>query len=91
MTMTSDKEIIVPIFTDEVSGSLLKFGAMTGAPTGMVTNSPVLVGPTMDLARPIGVLFLGPATSMEPAITSAVNAPEVLGELSRVLRLAHQA
>lgn len=57
LTMTDDMMIVVPISSDDVSGSLLQFDAKTGAPMGMSDESAVLVGPTSDLARPIGVLF----------------------------------
>ena len=58
LTMTDDMTIVIPIFTDDTSGSLLQFDAKTGAPMGMTDGSAVLVGPTSDLARPIGILFL---------------------------------
>ncbi|KAG7374985.1 hypothetical protein IV203_014080 [Nitzschia inconspicua] len=57
LTLTDGGMIVVPIFADEASGSLLQFDAMTGEPMGSTEGSPVLVGPTTDLARPVGVLF----------------------------------
>lgn len=62
LTLSVDgSKIIVPIFSDETSGSLLQFDKLTGAPMGSMlddgTMSPVLVGPTTDLARPVGVLI----------------------------------
>jgi hypothetical protein len=58
LTMTDEMMLVIPVFADEVSGSLLQFDAKTGAPMGLSEGSPVLVGPTSDLARPIGVLFM---------------------------------
>ena len=74
LTMTDDKTIIIPIFSDEVSGSLLQFDAMTGAPMGISDESPVWVGPTTDMARPIGVLFLGDEET-PPAVDEDEDAP----------------
>jgi outer membrane protein assembly factor BamB len=56
LTLTEDGMIVIPIFADETSGSLLQFDALTGAPMGSTAGSPVLVGPTTDLARPVGVV-----------------------------------
>ena len=75
LTMTDDKMIIIPIFSDEVSGSLLQFDALTGDPMGTSEDSPVLVGPTTDLARPIGVLFFGDEAAVDDGGDAPTSAP----------------
>ena len=54
--------IIISIFSDDVFQSLIQFDAMTGAPMGISDDSPVCT----DLARPIGVSFLGDEETSSP-------------------------
>lgn len=82
IAMTDEMMVVIPIFTDDVSGSLLQFDAKTGTPMGLSEGSPVLAGPTSDLARPIGVLFMNTSDMSPPVDGDSPTDPPTTGPTS---------
>ena len=72
LTMTPFGMIVVPIFTNEASGSLLQFNAITGKPMGTSDETAVLAEPTENLSRPIGVLYRRRSSPCQDSFASII-------------------